>query len=675
VSGNSLTASVYLNGILGVNTEYNVYNTLINVCPDINAGTVNSTGCNGWCDEKISDVIEVNRAWHTDGNASEQIYAMLIEIETFSNQAWHNFGEALQELKVQEQEAQAAYGNNYTQDIENPDIKFGDGRRAVFQLTLDYGLQTYYGYEANSVRTSFSSPQWYHATSKNLFMTEGTDRNDLVYWLSGFNGQGASFGGTTEYNNPTGLAIDKAQRVHIADSNNYRILRMQNLWTNEFTVPIVGTGYQASNGDGQFATQTALQYPRGLTVDPHGVLLFSDPMGHTIRQVLGENWNLPCGYSNYYWNMLTAPTTENFNTIYSQIACRQSQVKATLLFQIELCQQCLNGTLLCNTTDLRDMKKELCATTAWQTRPLASALTLLMEEQPDCTGCGNVWGCQYPQANYTWNASEETTGENLTYQMTYWLSDFALQSGIDALDNLSTYAAGPIDWSSSNLANQLNEALATDPSVDALVTKVESIKTTLLSRTTSIPMKMAYFKMWQWYQNIVDLCISVVDSKDIDGKAIIGAQYYNIYSEIATRVFAPSLTTTTGTWSASSAYPKCDFQNPRMFGYESWMSFAFNNRAPVSTSVYSVGPAAMLHKQSIQGRCCNVNSYICQQAGEGPCQINIDCGAGLVCGKKNCLWSKEENCCMAIDAVHADAKIRVFANTVGYRNLLGPQGR
>jgi hypothetical protein len=225
VTGSSV-ANTYLNGILGVNTEYDVYATLTNVCPDINAGTVNSTGCNGWCDEKISDVIEVNRAWHTDGNASEQIYAMLIEIETFSNQAWHNFGEALQELKVQEQEAQAAYGNNYTQDIENPDIKFGDGRRALFQLTLDYGLQTYYGYEANSVRTSFSSPQWYHATSKNLFMTEGTDRNDLVYWLSGFNGQGASFGGTTEYNNPTGLAIDKAQRVHIADSNNYRILRM-----------------------------------------------------------------------------------------------------------------------------------------------------------------------------------------------------------------------------------------------------------------------------------------------------------------------------------------------------------------------------------------------------------------------------------------------------------------
>jgi hypothetical protein len=285
-----------------------------------------------------------------------------------------------------------------------------------------------------------------------------------------------------------------------------------------------------------------------------------------------------------------------------------------------------------------------------------------------------VWGCQYPQANYTWNATEEYT-YNLTYQMTYWLSDFAIQSGIDALSTLASDAQASLSWSSTNLATQLNEAKATSPSVEALKSKVEDIKTTLTARTTSVPMKMAYYKLWQWYQNVVDLCVRVVDSKDIDRKAIIGAQYYNIYSEIVTRIFAPSLTTTTGTWTASSAYPKCDFQNPRMFGYEPWMSLPFYNRAPESSAVYSVGPAAMLHKQSIQDRCCNVNSYICTTAGEGPCKINIDCGPGLVCGEKNCLWSKDENCCMAIDALHADAKIRVFANKVGYRNLLGPNTR
>jgi hypothetical protein len=597
---------------------------------------------------------------------------VLIEIETFSNQNWHHFGKALEEMKTSELAAQARYNSNYTADMSNPDIKFGSGRRALFQLTMDYGLETYYGFPKGSVRVSMSSPQRYDANSQNFFMTEGTDRNDLVYWLSGSDEHNTQrVGGVTDYKDPTGLAIDRSQRLYIADSSNYRILRMQNLWTNPFTVQIIGTGYQASNGDGQFAEQTALSYPRGLTVNRNGVLLFSDPHSHTVRQMLGENWNLPCGYSNYYWNLLTNPTSSDLGNISAQIECRKSQVKATLLNRIEVCQSCWNGTSNCSTT-LRDMQMVLCVSNdtmqnaSWQQRQIAKDLSVLMEDQPDCTGCGYVFGCQYAQANYTWNATEDES-PNLTYRMTYWLSDYAIQIGIDTLNQLAVDASSDLNWTSSNLATVLTQANAAQ-GTEELKTKVEALKTVLLARNTNSSMKMAFFKMFHWYQNVVDLCIRVVDSKEIDRRAIIGAQYYNTMSEIASRTFWSTLDAANGTWVPSSAYPKCDFQHPRMFGWEQWMNIPFHNRAPLQASQANVGPAPMLHTESIQNRCCNVNSYICG-VGEGPCTLNIDCGAGLVCGSKNCLWSSDDNCCMAIDARYSTAELRVFANKVGYRNI------
>jgi len=408
---------------------------------------------------------------------------------------------------------------------------------------------------------------------------------------------------------------------------------------------------------------------------------------------------LPCGYSSYYWNLLTNPTSSDLAKIYAEISCRMSQVKATLLYQIDWCRSCLSpgsvaggsssslprrlsheSAMDCNISH-QDARQSLCAPTLWYIRPLASALTLLMDEPPDCSGCLNTcedsttdcrtkWGCQHPQSNYTWNSTDETN-ENMTYQEAFWLSDTAIQAGIDALTMLNTDAQASLDWSGSNLTTILNQAKHA-VGMDALKSRLEELKQFFLTRTSSTSVKMAFFKMWHWYQNVVDVCVHVVDSNDIDKRAIIGAQYYDKMSQIASRTFWSSLDTTDGTWSASTAYPTCNFQHPRMFGFDTWMTLPFDNRRIASESLYNLGSATMLHKKSIKNRCCNVNSYKCGE-GEGHCSLNIDCGDGLICGNKNCLWSLEENCCMKVDARHAFAKVRIYANKVGYRNLMVEQ--
>lgn len=691
VSEGMVKSDVFLNNILGVPLRengqpdtYDVYKTLTNVCADINSGAANSTGCGGWCDLKIADVLNVRRHWHIENTSDTDtpIYAALVEIATFSDQEWHAFGIALNEMKIQELQSQVADGN-YTSNIGNATKKYGAGRRASLQMTLDYGLETYYAFPPDSVRISISSPAWYESTNRNDFMTEGTDRSDLVYWLSGYSGKGKDVGGVTAYDHPTGLAIDKAQRLYIADSNNYRVLRMQNLWTNAFTVQIIGTGYRANNGDGEYASQTALVYPRGLTINAAGVLHISDPKIHKVRQMLGENWNLPCGYSKSYLDMLMNPTGSQLEKMMEEINCRISQVQSTILYQIERCQACWNGTTNCSKHG-RDMMTSLCATKPWHYRPLAAKLAKLdynegppygyLQEPPNCAGCGDVWGCQYPQSNYTWPNVTEAENDpsvnisNLTFQQTFWLSDYAIQASIDTLDTLRGYLdAATLDWSGSGLDTLLNQAMQAVGTVD-LQNKVDNLEHFLMQNRTNSSIAMAYHKLWHWYQNVVDVCIRVVDSKEVDNRAIIGAQFYNRMSEIVTRLFWSRLDTTTGTWSASTAYPKCNFAHPRMFGFESWMNLPFDDRNAQTSSIFSMGAAAMLHKESIQHRCCNVNSYICG-VGEGPCSLHIDCGDGLICGVNNCLWSSHENCCMPINARHAFAKVRIFSNKVGYRNL------
>lgn len=123
--------------------------------------------------------------------------------------------------------------------------------------------------------------RWVEPTKNLIFTIAGTGRR-------GFSGEGDRRCIDSMLNNPSGLAIDKAGRLYIADTDNQRIRRLvvdRNFGSKIDTV--AGTGEKGYNGDGKDAWDVKLSYPGALVITPHDFMYFADSGNGLIRRVQG----------------------------------------------------------------------------------------------------------------------------------------------------------------------------------------------------------------------------------------------------------------------------------------------------------------------------------------------------------------------------------------------------
>ena len=98
---------------------------------------------------------------------------------------------------------------------------------------------------------------------------------------SGDDGQAAQ----AQLKYPSGLTIDSAGNLYIADSSNHRIRKV----TSEGIIStIAGTGFNGYSGDGGQAIEAQLYFPRSLTTDSAGNLYIADSSNHRIRKITPE---------------------------------------------------------------------------------------------------------------------------------------------------------------------------------------------------------------------------------------------------------------------------------------------------------------------------------------------------------------------------------------------------
>lgn len=97
----------------------------------------------------------------------------------------------------------------------------------------------------------------------------------------GYNGDGGLATNASLFR-PRGVAVDPNANLHIADTENYRIRKVDSSGT---ITTVAGNGTAGFSGDGGPATEANLSYPRAVAFDASGNLYISDGGENRIRKV------------------------------------------------------------------------------------------------------------------------------------------------------------------------------------------------------------------------------------------------------------------------------------------------------------------------------------------------------------------------------------------------------
>jgi sugar lactone lactonase YvrE len=133
-------------------------------------------------------------------------------------------------------------------------------------------------------------------TANNLYLADTGNHRirkisvaGLITTIAGTGAQGFSGDNALATNaaidSPTGLALDAARNLYLADTHNHRI-RCIAAATGIITT-IAGTGTPGFSGDTNPATTATLALPHGLTIDAAGNLYLADTANHRIRRIDG----------------------------------------------------------------------------------------------------------------------------------------------------------------------------------------------------------------------------------------------------------------------------------------------------------------------------------------------------------------------------------------------------
>ncbi len=111
--------------------------------------------------------------------------------------------------------------------------------------------------------------------------------------IAGYDGDGGP-ATNAALNSPEDVAVDAAGNVYIADSLNNRIRKID---TNGIITTVAGNGIARYTGEGQ-ATDVGVQDPSGVAVDSAGNIYIAENASHRIRRVSGGTISTIAGTGN-----------------------------------------------------------------------------------------------------------------------------------------------------------------------------------------------------------------------------------------------------------------------------------------------------------------------------------------------------------------------------------------
>src|ERR1700691_5200876 len=184
-------------------------------------------------------------------------------------------------------------GNLYIADTQNSRVRRVDTSGTITTFAGN-GIASGFGGEGDpATLTPLDAPQGVAADPAGNVYIADTNHNRVVRVDAAGNihivagtgtagdlpGSGASLG---ELYGPTGLAVDAAGNLYIADTQNHRI---QMLTPGGTISTIVGTGTGGFSGDGGAAAGAELNYPSAVAVDAGGNIYIADTGNNRVRMV------------------------------------------------------------------------------------------------------------------------------------------------------------------------------------------------------------------------------------------------------------------------------------------------------------------------------------------------------------------------------------------------------
>lgn len=190
-------------------------------------------------------------------------------------------------------------GNIYFADDGNHRIRKVDIQTGIITTVAGNGRNGYSGDGGPAIQASLNDPSGMAvdqagniliADSSNSVIRRVDARTGIITTVAGnggfdFDGDGGPALEAT-LNFPTDVEADQLGNIYVADSNNNRV-RKVDARTGLMTT-VVGSGpagEPVSSGDGGLATQARLQYPRSVLIDREGNLFVADREAGRIRRV------------------------------------------------------------------------------------------------------------------------------------------------------------------------------------------------------------------------------------------------------------------------------------------------------------------------------------------------------------------------------------------------------
>jgi len=186
-----------------------------------------------------------------------------------------------------------ASGKLYIADSTNDRVRLVNPTGIISTFAGD-GTATGFGGEGDpATLTPLNQPRCVVAdTAGNVYISDTghnriiqVDASGNIHTVAGTGTAGAAGGGGTalgELYGPTGLALDSAGDLYIADTQNQRI---QELTAGGTISTIAGTGTAGFTGDGGAAAVAELNYPSAVAIDASGNLYIADTGNNRVRMV------------------------------------------------------------------------------------------------------------------------------------------------------------------------------------------------------------------------------------------------------------------------------------------------------------------------------------------------------------------------------------------------------